>query len=64
MSALSSYATTIVEIDIAKIDVKTEQVHMESISCQLDQGEEFIGLAVVTVTAKKQKKIKSVNMCK
>ena len=41
MSAVSSYATTIVEIDIAKIDVKTEQVHMESISCQLDQGEGF-----------------------
>lgn len=64
MCASLSYPTTIVEIDIAKIDVKTEQVHMESISCKLEQGEEFIGLAVVTVTAKKQKKIKSVNMCK
>lgn len=58
MSALSSYASTIVEIDIAKIDLKTEQVHMESMVCKLEQGEEFIGLAVVTVTAKKQKKIK------
>ena len=64
MCASSADPATIIEIDIAKIETGTEQVHLQHNIWELEEGEEFVGLAVVTVTAKKQRKIKSVNMCK
>ena len=52
-----------VEIGLTFINNKTGLVHIEDHLWDLDEGEKFVGIAIVTTTPKDQKKTKLIK-CK
>lgn len=46
----SSSEPIIIQVDITKIDPRTQLVHMESHEWVLDDGETFTGIACITTT--------------
>ena len=57
MSASSADPNTI-QIDITYVDNRNGLVHMETDIWDIDENEEFVGIALVTTTEKKQTKTK------